>query len=193
MKILEGMLPDYWGGCIPLWICTHGYEEVRNNRKTLFIQSIVENGWWGGVHLPHLPPPWIRPCEAVRLYETERIPKLEYLFTKLCVDQIKNSLPLLKKNENDREPFNIAAYCDVGELLSSSCLFRVHKCNKLTLVETLTLCDVTDAKYEHITWLRARIAKYLCVAAISLHPFYEGYQLFTGYHHVLFSFTAFPA
>ena len=33
---------------IPPWICTHGYEEVRNYRKTLFIQSIVENGWWGG-------------------------------------------------------------------------------------------------------------------------------------------------
>ena len=47
MKILGGMLPDYWWGYIPLWICTHGYEEVRNYRKTLFIQSIVENGWWG--------------------------------------------------------------------------------------------------------------------------------------------------
>ena len=45
MKVLGGMLPDYWGGYIPPWVCTHGYEEVRNYRKTLFIQSIVENGW----------------------------------------------------------------------------------------------------------------------------------------------------
>ena len=59
MKILGGMLPDYWEGCIPPWICTHGYEEVRNYRKTLFIQSIVENGWWGEMHPPH-PSPWIR-------------------------------------------------------------------------------------------------------------------------------------
>ena len=49
MKILEGMLPDYWGGYILPWICTHGYEEVRNYRKTLFIQSIVENCWWEGM------------------------------------------------------------------------------------------------------------------------------------------------
>ena len=55
MKILGGMLPDYWEGCIPPWICTHGYEKVRNYRKTLFIQSIVENGW-GGMHPPHPPP-----------------------------------------------------------------------------------------------------------------------------------------
>ena len=46
------------GGYIPPWISTHGYEEVGNCRKTLFIQSIVE--WWGGVHPPH--PPWICPC-----------------------------------------------------------------------------------------------------------------------------------
>ena len=59
MKILDGMLPDYWGGYIPSWICTHGYEEVRNYRITLFIQSIVENNWWGGCN-PHIPPPWIR-------------------------------------------------------------------------------------------------------------------------------------
>ena len=63
MKILGGgMLPDYWGGYIPPWICTHGYEEVQNYRKPLFIQSIVKNGWWG-VHPPHPPPgsapgPW---------------------------------------------------------------------------------------------------------------------------------------
>ena len=56
MKILGGMLPDYWGGYIPPWICTHGYEEVRNYRKTLFIQSIVENGWWGGC-IPYIPLP----------------------------------------------------------------------------------------------------------------------------------------
>ena len=56
MKILGGMLPDYWGEYIPPWICTHGYEEVRNYRKTLFIQSIVENGWREGC-IPHIPPP----------------------------------------------------------------------------------------------------------------------------------------
>ena len=55
MKILQGMLPDYWEGCIPPWICTCGYEEVRNYRKTLLIQSIVESGWWGGC-IPHIPP-----------------------------------------------------------------------------------------------------------------------------------------
>ena len=43
------------GGYIPPWICTHGDEEVRNYRKTLFIQSIVENGWLGGC-IPHIPP-----------------------------------------------------------------------------------------------------------------------------------------
>ena len=59
MKILGGMLPDYCGGYIPPWICTHGYEEVRNYRKTLFIQSIVENGWWGDASPTS--PPWIRP------------------------------------------------------------------------------------------------------------------------------------
>ena len=37
------MLPNYWGGYIPPWICTHGYEEVRNYGKTLFIQSVVQN------------------------------------------------------------------------------------------------------------------------------------------------------
>ena len=35
-------------------------EEVRNYGKILFIQSIVENGWWGGCIL-HIPPPWIHP------------------------------------------------------------------------------------------------------------------------------------
>ena len=57
MKILGGMLPDYWEGYIPPWICTHGYEKVRNYRKTLFIQSIVENGWWGADASPTSPPP----------------------------------------------------------------------------------------------------------------------------------------
>ena len=33
------------------------YEEVRNYGKILFIQNIVENGWWGGcirsiLHIP---------------------------------------------------------------------------------------------------------------------------------------------
>ena len=46
MKIL-GDAAGSLGGYIPPWIYTHGYEEVRNYR-TLFIQSIVENGWWGG-------------------------------------------------------------------------------------------------------------------------------------------------
>ena len=54
-KYCGGMLSDYWEGCIPPWICTHGYEEVRNYRKTLFIQNIIENGWWGGC-IPHIPP-----------------------------------------------------------------------------------------------------------------------------------------
>ena len=45
MTILWGMLPDCWGGYIPPWICTHGYEEVRNYRKTLSIQSYVEKAF----------------------------------------------------------------------------------------------------------------------------------------------------
>ena len=50
------MLPDYWGGYIPPWICTHGYEEVQNYRKTLLTQSIVENGWWvTWLQIPHIP------------------------------------------------------------------------------------------------------------------------------------------
>ena len=63
MKILGGCCRIIErGGFIPPWICTHGYEEVRNYRKTLFIQSIVENDWWGGC-IPHTPPglapgPW---------------------------------------------------------------------------------------------------------------------------------------
>ena len=31
------------------------YEEVRNYGKNLFIQSIVENGWWGGEKLGDVP------------------------------------------------------------------------------------------------------------------------------------------
>ena len=42
------------GGYIPPWICTHGYEEVRNYGKTLFIQSIVEGGWDASLTSPHL-------------------------------------------------------------------------------------------------------------------------------------------
>ena len=58
------MLPDYWGGYIPPWICTDAYEEVRNYRKTLFIQSIVENGWWGDASPTSPPPPLDPPMEA---------------------------------------------------------------------------------------------------------------------------------
>ena len=60
--------------------CTHGYKEVRNYRKTLFIQSIVENGWWG-VHPPH--PPWIRPGPW---YATKRLfaSFATAIFRKIC-------------------------------------------------------------------------------------------------------------
>ena len=30
-------------------------EEVRKYGKFLFIQSVVENGWWGGMHPPYPP------------------------------------------------------------------------------------------------------------------------------------------
>ena len=33
------------------------YKEVRNYGKVLFIQNIVENGWWGGMHTQHTPHP----------------------------------------------------------------------------------------------------------------------------------------
>ena len=52
------MLPDYWGIYILPWICTHGYEEIRSYRKTLFIQSVVENGWWGSAYPTSRPGPW---------------------------------------------------------------------------------------------------------------------------------------
>ena len=54
MKILGDDAIGLLGGYIPLWICTHDHEEVRNYRKTLCIQSIVENSWWGGGD-PHIP------------------------------------------------------------------------------------------------------------------------------------------
>ena len=63
MKILGGMLPAYWEEYIPPWICTHGYEEIRNYRKTLFIQKNFENGWWGGC-ISYIPPPGSAPAHA---------------------------------------------------------------------------------------------------------------------------------
>ena len=45
MRILEGMLPDYWGGYIPPWICTHGYERFNLSKALLKMAG-------GGMHPP---------------------------------------------------------------------------------------------------------------------------------------------
>ena len=47
------------------------YEEVRNYRKILFIQSIVENGWWGEIH-PPLDPPLLTSLYSLRIWQEAR-------------------------------------------------------------------------------------------------------------------------
>ena len=49
MKILGGMLPDYWGGYIPPWICTHGYERFKIIEK-LYL-SRVSRDYFGLVQV----------------------------------------------------------------------------------------------------------------------------------------------
>ena len=100
MKILGGMLPDYWGGYIPLWICTHGYEEVRNYRKTLFIQSIVENGWlWGCIpHIPPLDPPLSTTKKHFKV-RSDHIWKNSPSFTFLIVRQLMENCYLASRKK----------------------------------------------------------------------------------------------
>ena len=43
----------------------YSYDEAQNYGKFLFIQSIVENGWWEGMHPPH--PPGSAPVYAFNL------------------------------------------------------------------------------------------------------------------------------
>ena len=58
MKILGGMLPGYWGGYIPPWICTHGYERFEIIEKLYLSKALLKMAG-GGMHPPHLPPdPW---------------------------------------------------------------------------------------------------------------------------------------
>ena len=54
MKILGGMLPDYWGGCIPPWICTHGYERFETVEKLYLSKALLKMAG-GGMHPPHPP------------------------------------------------------------------------------------------------------------------------------------------
>ena len=55
MKILGGMLPDYWGGYIPPWICTHGYERFETVEK-LYLSKALLKMTGGGMHPSHPPP-----------------------------------------------------------------------------------------------------------------------------------------
>ena len=58
MKILGGMLPDYWGGYIPPWICTHGYERFEIIEKLYLSKALLKMAG-GRMHPPHplLDPP----------------------------------------------------------------------------------------------------------------------------------------
>ena len=42
MKILGGMLPDYWGGYIPPWICTQGYERFEIIEKLYLSKALLK-------------------------------------------------------------------------------------------------------------------------------------------------------
>ena len=62
MKILGGMLPDYRGGYIPPWICTHGYERFEIIEKLYLSKALLKMAG-GGMHPPYPPPgsapgPW---------------------------------------------------------------------------------------------------------------------------------------
>ena len=54
MKILGGMLPDYWGGYIPPWICTHGYERFETVEKLYLSKALLKMAG-GGIHPSHPP------------------------------------------------------------------------------------------------------------------------------------------
>ena len=59
---IGGMLPDYWGGYIPPWICTHGYERFEIIEELYLSKALLKMAG-GGMHPPHLPPgsapgPW---------------------------------------------------------------------------------------------------------------------------------------
>ena len=55
MKILGGMQPDYWGGYIPPWICTHGYERFEIIEKLYSSKALLKMAGRGCI--PHIPPP----------------------------------------------------------------------------------------------------------------------------------------
>ena len=48
------MLPDYWGGYIPPWICTHGYERFETVEKLYLFKALLKMAG-GGMHLPYPP------------------------------------------------------------------------------------------------------------------------------------------
>ena len=48
MKTLGGMLPEYWGGYIPSWICTHGYERFEIIEKLYLSKTLLK---MAGPHL----------------------------------------------------------------------------------------------------------------------------------------------
>ena len=54
MEILGEMLPDYWGGYIPPWICTHGYEKFEIIEKLYLSKALLKMAG-GGMHSPHPP------------------------------------------------------------------------------------------------------------------------------------------
>ena len=81
MKILGGMLPDYWGGYIPPWICTHGYERFEIIEKLYLSKALLKMAG-GGMHPPTSPPgsapgPW---------YATKRLfaSFVSAIFRKIC-------------------------------------------------------------------------------------------------------------
>ena len=45
------------------------YEEIQNYEKILFIQSIVENKWWGEGCIPHIP--LDQPLTGILLFQTD--------------------------------------------------------------------------------------------------------------------------
>ena len=55
------MLPNYWGGYIPPWICTRGYERFEIIEKPYLSKALLKMA--GGGCIPHIPPgsapgPW---------------------------------------------------------------------------------------------------------------------------------------
>ena len=61
MKILGGMLPDYWGDTSLYGFAPMVLKRFKIIEKLYFIQSIVENGWWGGGDASPTSPPGSAP------------------------------------------------------------------------------------------------------------------------------------